>query len=511
MFDALRALIQPRPLAARQAALALLACGAWGSSMAQAVALPAEVHAALVQAGVGSEALAVLVVPAGAHRVSGPRLAHQAERAMQPGSTMKVVTSVVALDRLGPNHRGRTSLWSAAPQVGDVLQGDWVLKGGADPEFGLPQLWALLQELRFQGIREITGDLIVDRTLFHPARRDQGLPPFDEAPEFEYNVIPDALHLASSLLPLELSSRDAALAVRSLPALPGLRFDTSQVQVVNAPCNTWGDLWQTPQVRSQPNDITVVFTGRFPLDCTRRVNLQVIDRQALTERLVRIVWQQLGGTWNGAAREAATPAGARELAVRQGRPWGELLRHLNKVSDNAWTRLLYLNLGLARMAANPQADTQALAGQEVLAWFAQQGIPTEGLVLDNGSGLSRSERISAAQLVAVLQASRTGPWAPELLMSLPVPGVDGTMRNRLKDSPAAGQARLKTGTLRNVRALAGYVPDVNGRQWVVAAMLNDERAAQARPALDVLVAWIASGGMTRNAAAQAVGPQGEGP
>jgi serine-type D-Ala-D-Ala carboxypeptidase/endopeptidase (penicillin-binding protein 4) len=511
MFDALRALIQPWPLAARQTAAALLACGTWCSSMAHAVALPAEVQAALTQAGVSADALAVLVVPAGAIRTSGPRLAHQAERAMQPGSTMKLVTSVVALDRLGPNHRGRTSLWSAAPQVGDVLQGDWVLKGGADPEFSLPQLWALLQELRFQGIREITGDLIVDRTLFHPARRDQGLPPFDDAPEFEYNVIPDALHLASSLLPLELSSTGAALAVRSLPALPGLRFDTTQVQVVNAPCNAWGDLWKTPEVRSQQGDITVVVGGRFPADCTRRVNLQVIDRQALTERLVRTVWQQLGGTWNGAAREAAAPAGARELAVRQGRPWGELLRHLNKASDNAWTRLLYLNLGVARMAANPLADTQALAGQEVLAWFAQQGIASEGLVLENGSGLSRSERISAAQLVAVLQASRASPWAPELLMSLPVPGVDGTMRNRLKDSPAAGQARLKTGTLRNVRALAGYVPDVNGRQWVVAAILNDERAGQARPALDVLMAWIASGGMTRSVAAARIGPQADGP
>ena len=176
-----------------------------------AQALPEPVAQALREAGLPADALAAWVQPA---RGNAPHWEHQGQRLMQPGSTLKLVTSVVALDRLGPNHRGFTALLSTAPQQGDLLQGDLVLKGGADPDFGLPQLWALLAELRLQGIREIGGDLIIDRTLFMPARMDLDVPMFDDAPEFEYNVIPDALHLNASLMPLELASDDTRLLVR---------------------------------------------------------------------------------------------------------------------------------------------------------------------------------------------------------------------------------------------------------------------------------------------------------
>jgi len=158
------------------------------------------------------------------------------------------------------------------------------------------------------------------------------------------------------------------------------------------------------------------------------------------------------------------------------------------------TRLLYLSLGVPAMAAQPEQPTLALAERAVRDWFREQRIDDTGLVLDNGSGLSRSERITPRQLVRLLQRARHGPMAAELMMSLPVAGVDGTMRNRLKTGPATGRARLKTGTLRNVNAVAGYVPDARGRLWVVAAMVNHEDAKQGRAALDALVEGLARSG-----------------
>jgi D-alanyl-D-alanine carboxypeptidase/D-alanyl-D-alanine-endopeptidase (penicillin-binding protein 4) len=454
-------------------------------------ALPAAVQQALAQAAVPPDALAAVALPLG-H--AGAPWRYRAEVPMQPGSAMKVVTSIVALDRLGPNHRGYTELRSAAPLQGGELQGDLVLKGGADPELDVARFWALLVDLRQRGVQHIRGDLLVDRTLFRPARMDLGVPPFDEAPEFPYNVIPDALQLAGSLLPLELSSADGTLRASTVPPLAGIEF-TSRMALTGRACKDWDEDWLPARVESHEGRTRVELQGGFPQDCTQRTALQLIDRQELTERLFRALWQELGGRWDGVAREAAAPEGTWLLVRHEGRPWGEVLRHMNKQSDNAQARLLFLSLGVPRMADAPQATTTELAAQEVRGWLAEHGIGDAGLVLDNGSGLSRSERITPVQLAGMLAAAWRGPHAADLMMSLPVAGVDGTMRRRLKDGPASGWARLKSGTLRNVVALAGYVNDPQGRPWAVAMMVNHERASQARPVLDALVDSIARHGV----------------
>ncbi|MDP1647155.1 MAG: D-alanyl-D-alanine carboxypeptidase/D-alanyl-D-alanine-endopeptidase [Rubrivivax sp.] len=468
--------------------------------------LPPAVQAALQQAGVPADALAVMALPLA--RWARP-WGHRAEVPMQPGSSMKVLTSIVALDRLGPNHRGYTELRSAAPIEAGVLRGDLVLKGGADPELGVPQLWALLVDLRQLGVTTIEGRLVVDRTLFRPARPDIGLPPFDDAPEFPYNVIPDALQLAGSLLPLELRSGADGVRASTVPPLDGIEF-TSRMALTDTPCRDWDDDWQPARVAHEGERTLIELRGGFPKDCTRRTALQLIDRQELTEKLFRTVWRGLGGSWTGQAVAEAATAGTRLLARRDSRPWGELLRHMNKASDNARTRMLYLSLGLAGTAGEPQADTAELAGREVRRWLAENGIPDAGLVLDNGSGLSRSERITPLQMASMLKVAWRGRHAAELLMSLPVAGVDGTLRNRLKDSPATGWARLKTGTLRNVVALAGYVSDDDGRPWAVAMMVNHDNANKARPVLDALVDAIARHG-PHGPPRPAVGPLGDGP
>ncbi len=474
--------------------------------------LPPAVLAALKAAEVPADALAAMAVPL-AHRA--PAWRHRSQEAMQPGSAMKLVTSIVALDRLGPNQRGFTELRSAAPIADGTLRGDLVLKGGADVELDTARLWALLLELRERGVGRIDGDILIDRTLFRPARPDLGLPPFDESPESYYNVIPDALYLNGNLLPLELSAAaEGTVQAATVPPLPALQFDTSRVQLVDAPCGEWDKHWRAAQVQREDGGrlLRIVFNGAFPRDCTQRTALQLIDRLEHEERLLRAVWESLGGSWTGRAREAAAPADTRLLARHVARPWGEVLRHLNKTSDNAEARLLYLLLGAPLMAANPQLNTAELAAREVRAWFAENRIDSAGLVLDNGSGLSRSERISPQQMTALLRAAWNGRHAHDFIATLPTAGVDGTLRNRLKTGPATGWARLKTGTLKNVVGLAGYVNDSRGRPWAVAMMVNHDNAPRARPVLDALVDAFARGnpsGFVRRG--PVVGPQGEGP
>ena len=528
---------------ARRAVLLLapLACAA-----AQAQALPDAVLQALLQAQVPADALGAVVLPAGTGLGSrlAQRWAHQADRPMQPASTLKLLTSVVALDQIGPNVRGFTELLTRAPQQGDVLAGDLVLRGGANPEFDLPQLWAMLLELRqVHGIRDIAGDIVIDRTLFRPSRPVRDATPFDERPEFAYNLVPDALQLNSHLLQIEISSEGGALRARALPPLPGLQFDTSALRLSDRPCAEWIQDWQSPPPAdmAEPGVLRIRLQGAFPRACTQRPSLFLIDPLALAERQLRWLWASLGGSWQGHVREAEVPTvplltaaeqraqpaaqqppprpgaavvvpgvqragtvpGLRLLASHQARPWGELLRTLNKQSSNVYSRLLYLQLGLAQAADNPELPTRVLADRAVRQWLAARRIDAPGLVVDNGSGLSRAERITPRALAQVLQAAHQGRWAPELQMSLPLAGVDGTLRNRLTTGPATGQARLKTGLLRDVSALAGYVADPQGRPWVLVAFINHPNAVAARPALDALVDWVAAGGLSPAAPAPA--------
>ncbi|WP_233374716.1 D-alanyl-D-alanine carboxypeptidase/D-alanyl-D-alanine-endopeptidase [Pelomonas cellulosilytica] len=451
-------------------------------------AVPPPVQQALDRAGLPADSLGFVLQPLDGSRAPRGR---RADEPLAPGSAMKLVTAAVALDVLGPNQRGRTELLAAMPPKDGVIDGPLILRGGADTDLDWPALWGLLRELRESGVRDIRGGLVVDRSLFQPTRLDIGQPPFDEAPEFPYNVIPDALHLNGSLLELVLQAADAGVAARSVPAWQGLRIDTREMALASRACKDWDEVWQPATATPEGDGWRLALHGAFPAGCRQRVALQLVDRQWLVTHAVRQLWAELGGAMGSGDREAATPPGTVVLAAHAGRPLAEVLRGVMKRSDNALARLIYLQLGA--QAAQPGEATLAAAGRVVRQWFAAHGLDDRGLVLDNGSGLSRTERISPAQLAGVLRASQAGPHAPDLLAALPVAGVDGTLSRRLKNSLAAGQARLKTGTLRDAVALAGFVPDATGRPWVFVAFVNHpEAAAKGRPVLDALVDWVAA-------------------
>ena len=172
-----------------------------------------------------------------------------------------------------------------------------------------------------------------------------------------------------------------------------------------------------------------------------------------------------------------TPDGYQVLASHYSRPLPQLVQQMNKVSDNGLAQLVFQRL------ADPSEQARELtlkaAEHQVLTWLASQQISTSGMVLDNGSGLSRSARLSTAQLAALLQANWQQPWIYEFIASLPLAGQDGTIRQRFANSVVLNQARLKTGTLNNVTAIAGYVWDEQQRPYVFVAMVNAENAQSA--------------------------------
>jgi D-alanyl-D-alanine carboxypeptidase/D-alanyl-D-alanine-endopeptidase (penicillin-binding protein 4) len=489
----------PAPLSATPAAPAL-AAPPTAPLHAQPDPLPAPVAQALQASGLAPESLSVIVL-----RGKAVVLAHRAAVPAVPASTMKIVTTAVALERLGPVFRGRTELLSSAPVVRGELQGDLVLRGGADMDLDTQALETMLRALRYRGIRRIAGNLVVDRSVFTPARPEQGAPAFDEWPNAYYNVIPDAALINRNMLDIDLRSTGRRMQVSMWPPLDQVSV-RSALRLIDAPCARWEDGWQAPEVRRGAlGRLQVVLHGTFPKNCMQTNSLNVLDRQDYIERIFRAVWRRLGGQWLGQVAEGTAPDGAELLAAHVSRALPELVRDTNKPSDNALARTIFLALGSLQpdpvLGSRPlppdgPATTLERADATVRAWLRQHGIDDAGLVLENGSGLSRIARITPRQLAGVLAAAAEGPWAPEFASSLPIVGLDGTMRRRLHDSPAAGHARMKSGTLRDVMAVAGYVPDGRGQQCVVVAMVNDPAVGHGhgRAVLDALVDWVARSG-----------------
>jgi serine-type D-Ala-D-Ala carboxypeptidase/endopeptidase (penicillin-binding protein 4) len=466
--------------------LALLA--AFFAGFPAAAEVPAPIRARLAAAGLPDDSLSFVL-----QRSDGRTLAaHAPLSPMQPASTLKLLTSLVALETLGPAWRGRSELLAAGRLEAGVLHGDLVLRGMGDADLDAEAFTAMLRMARLKGVREVRGDLLLDRTAFDPARADIGVAPFDETPQFRYNVIPDALSLNTNLLRIDLASDARTVRAALDPPLDRVSIMPA-FTLVDAVCGDWDDeTMSTEVIRAGRGRIEIRLGGPFPRDCGAGTAVNVIDRVEYAERLFRAAWGSLGGKFRGRARDAPAPAAARPLASHRSRALAELVHDIDKRSDNPTARLVYLALGNTA-AAPPDGPTAQRAQRVVREWLQRRNIDATGLVLENGSGLSRRERIAPATLAHVLRAGLASPWAPEFVASLPIAGVN---TRRLRGTPAEGSARLKTGTLRDASGLAGYLKDADGSTLVFVAMINDPAAGKevARPILDALVEWALATG-----------------
>jgi len=181
------------------------------------------------------------------------------------------------------------------------------------------------------------------------------------------------------------------------------------------------------------------------------------------------------------------PAQARMLTTGKSQSLSETVRDINKYSNNVMARQLFLTLGIN---SGTIPATTASATNSIKQWLSIKGLVVPELALENGSGLSRIERISAGNLGAILLSAYASPVMPELMASLPVAAVDGTLRKRLKSAEVAGQAHVKTGSLSGVRSIAGYVLDAQGNRVVVVFLVNHTNAFNAQPAMDTLLSWV---------------------
>jgi len=442
--------------------------------------LPAPVLAALKAAQIPAASVAVVVHPVDSRFTL---VSHNARQAMNPASVMKLVTTYAALDLLGPAWTWKTGAYTEADPVDGKLGGNLTLKGGGDPKFALEHFWALLRQLRVRGVQHIVGDLVLDRSAFDVPAVDPGA--FDDKPMRPYNIGPDALLVNFRALRFTLSSDGRQVRVLAETPAEGLTID-NRVQVAKGDCSSdWKDALATRLIPENGGQ-RLEFTGSYSLLCGEKtLNLAPLEANAQVDGLFRALWKELGGSLGGKVRSGSLPANARLAAVQESPPLADVVRDINKYSNNVMARQLFLSLGNESGPATPER-----ARRRVGEWLAGRNLKFPELVMENGSGLSRQERISAESLDRLLQDAWKSPVMPELVSSLPIVGIDGTMKKRLKESAASGRAHIKTGTLDGVKTAAGYALDSQGRRYAVTFFINHPRAQAGGPAIDALLLWV---------------------
>ena len=452
---------------------ALLLAGLATPATAQ---LPAALQRALRDSGVPASAWGAVVAEVG----GAPLLRHNADTALNPASVMKLVTTQAALELLGPAHTWRTEVWAAGPLEGERLRGDLVLRGGGDPRLDLEAFWRLLRDLRARGLRHVDGDLVLDRSRFDVPDTDPAA--FDGEPTRPYNAGPDALLLNHRAVRLTFVPDAAARSVRILPEPPLEGFQVvNRLVLGDGPCDSWPE-----RALPDPGGAALVFQGTYPLACGEKSrHFMLLPPLDYARALFAHLWSGLGGSFSGRVRQGPVPEGAQRLASAESPPLADVVRDINKHSNNVMARQVFLALG----NAGDSPATLERAREAVQAWLAARGVAAPGLVLENGSGLSRLERIAPATLAQLLTVAWWSPVGPELAASLPVAGADGTLRRRFAGGALAGRARLKTGLLDQVRALAGYVHRPDGRVLVVVSIVNHPRARESSALHEALVAW----------------------
>ena len=457
------------------------------TSVRATAAPPDMVSKGLRDARVPQASVSILVQEVGARR---PSLALNADASRNPGSVMKLVTTYAALELLGPAYRWKTEVYRDGE--------DLILKGTGDPKLSYESFWMLLRNLRGRGLRELRGDIVLDRSYFGPVSPDL----IDNEVFRPYNVTPDALLVNFRSLRFVFYPEDGKVRLFVEPHLPELEVINS-LKISDGACPEGRAFRDLIQASFQSKPPRAAFTGFYPVICGERdLNVALHHPDDYIAGLIRALWAEMGVQWQGRIREGPVGPNARLLYTHESEPLAQIVRDINKFSNNVMARQLYLTLAgeLGGAPAQPEAAARAIS-----QWLTFKGIAAEDLRIENGSGLSRLERARATTLMALLQAASKSPVMPEFMASLPVAAADGTMRKRLHGEGISGNAHIKTGLLSDTRAIAGYVLDRSGRRHAVVMIANHPNAPQAEAAFDALLQWIRARGPAKG------GPRGASP
>lgn len=461
-----------------------LACALIGTVACEtAVGMPETIGKHLRSAGLSPESVGLWVGKADGSHVAA---AYNADTLLQPASSIKVVTTLAALELLSPAYVWKTNVYLERLPDAQGRAFGLSIRGGGDPHMVIERLWLLVERLRGIGVRRLEGDIVIDRGVFATPHYKQGS--FDGARLRSYNVGPDAMltNFKSVSLRFTPAPDGKTARIAMVPRLSGV----SVPDVVKLSSGRCGD-WKTLLKADFSDPTRIRFDGVYPASCAERQwHVSRWERNDYFGRVFRALFEQAGGVWNGTVKDGSIETAQKPVFSVDSEPLSHIVDYVNKFSNNPMARHVFLTLSFADADGMKHPATLDRSRRVLARWLKRKGVNPSDVVVDNGSGLSRQTRASSRALGRLLVSAYRSAVMPEFIGSLPMAGVDGTLKRRPLPH---GSAHAKTGYLKNVRSLVGYVTDVKGDRWAVVVMINGDRIDGAKAFVDGVMQWVASG------------------
>ena len=425
------------------------------------------------------QALSMAAIP-----LDGPGIEQyiNADEPMSPGSIIKLITTYAALELLGPSHHWETRFLTDGSFQGDTLDGNLYVTMGGDPKLTIERLWTVLSELRGMGISRISGDLILDGDVFQLSGRAPTFEDNGDNPNAPFLVQPSPYLSNLNLIHFQVRSDERGTQAWSAPALSQVAIDNRVTASAKAPCPARRYFEWQPAFHDDGR-VTVQVNGELPQGCRTSAYLSLLPHEQFTASTIRSLLADMNIELAGRNRLQATPEDARLLLTTSSPDLASMVRDINKWSSNVMARQLLLTIGAVHRQDEDIDDR--LAGIRIITeWLESKGINTAGLIIENGAGLTREGRVTARQGAQILRHASNSPFSADLMASLPLIGLDGTMARRLRNTGMDGKGRIKTGYLQDVRSIAGFTRDDNNTTWAVIGIVNNDPAWNGQAVLD---------------------------
>ena len=412
---------------------------------------------------------------------SEPLITHNEKNFFNPASLAKIVSTFIALEVLGPQFSWQSDFYHNGTINGDTLNGDLIFKGRGDATFSINNLENSIRKIQRKGLKKINGNLILDMSYFGLDSKEKT---FDNDPMRAYNALPTPVVIQSNTMNFIFTTKDSNLDIESNPDIEYVTIKNN-IKITNNRCIDWKSKLNY-RTKKENSKIKVIFSGKYSRKCgTKSINLSVLDDNKYFYNIFKDRWNANGGDFSGDL-DVTFIKGAdwKVLHSHISKPLSEVIRDTNKYSLN----LLARNTMLTVLAEDSDLLVlESSVNKYVQKWLKKNNLPYKGLFFENGAGLSRNSVLTSEQLLLLMEKIYYDPLMPEMLSSFPISGVDGTLKRRMNYSSFKKSAHFKTGSMKNVNAIAGFLLDKNKEMKIFIFIMNDLAAKDSHRLQEALI------------------------